>query len=469
MDINAENSQYNDLYNLIQSRTGLSIDSSKRKSLKQLITQQLTHISSLFAYEQMLSQASSTDPLWQEVIQHITIGETYFSRNQSHFEALRLHILPALIEKSRNTGLKQLRIWSAGCATGEEPYSIAMLLKELIPDIDTWSITILGTDINEDSLRHAREGLYSSNAFRSETPRKIQNRWFELNDKKYQLSSDIRHMVRFAPLNLISDDYPSLSNYTINMDLILCRNVTIYFSQSETEQVIKRFWKALVYEGCLVVGHSEPSIETYQDFTPRNFSKTVIYQKCDSAIQTKAAELSVPTWTPQAVTTNTVKTVSRKKPTFQNFASKKKQAVPVIAKPDNQKTEPENPLQLAKIAADKGEWDVALDWLTKIEKNSDLQPKAHYLHALIQMEFDDTDTAISSLRRAIYCDANFALAYCTLGDVYAIQGDNEEALRWWQRAQVATERRNPQRSLSSDEYIKHETLEEMLEFRINGN
>lgn len=464
MDIDVENTQYNKIYDLIRVRTGLSLDDLRRKSVTRLINWRVTYTNSnLIAYENILSETAITDPRWQELIQCITIGETYFVRNKGHFEALRLEVLPALIQKRRDDGLKQLRIWSAGCSTGEESYSIAILLRELIPDIKTWSIFILGTDINEESLEQAKEGSYSKNAFRSETPDGIQKDWFEQNDKTYQIDHSIRDMVRFAPLNLISDDYPSFYNYTVNMDLILCRNVTIYFSQPETKEVLKRFWKALVPEGWLVVGHSEPNMDSYRDFTPRNIANTVMYQKTEKATQTDTSR------TPTKAKTATLTSKSGKEQALQTLKPIKRPKIQKTAKQEHKDTEQANPLQLAKQAADQGQWDAALDWITRVEKNSELQSQADYLHALIQMEFNELDTAITSLRRAIYGDADFTLAYCTLGDVYAMRSNDDEALRWWKRAQSALKRQEPQHSLSSDNYVKHETLKKMIESRIGSN
>src|SRR6185369_14036564 len=115
------------------------------------------------------------------------------------------------------------------CATGEEAYSLAMLLCELLPDYQTWQITLIATDINTASLEHAKRGIYRSWSFRNETPHEIKERWFSVKKDSFKLNDSLKHMVTFRPLNLVSDEFPSFESGLTHMDLIMCRNVTIYF------------------------------------------------------------------------------------------------------------------------------------------------------------------------------------------------------------------------------------------------
>src|SRR5262245_9971377 len=148
--------------NFVQARTGLVLNTYQRSD----VTATLDSLSEAAHHTwsrdllSLLSECSLTHPLWQRIIHIATVGETYFFRNLAQFEALRRHVLPALIEERRRAGSKHLRLWSAGSATGEEPYSLAILLRELLPDIETWSITLLGTDINEGYLEYARKGVF---------------------------------------------------------------------------------------------------------------------------------------------------------------------------------------------------------------------------------------------------------------------------------------------------------------------
>ncbi|MBI1878914.1 MAG: hypothetical protein HYR94_11975, partial [Chloroflexi bacterium] len=189
-------------------------------------------------YYRFLKEAAT--PLAQaemeRLINLLTIGETHFFRDSAQFDALATQVLPDLIARKRAAaaavgsnppGIPQLRLWSAGCATGEEPYSLAILLHQLIPDINNWRILILATDINQDSLTRARQSLYSNWSFRETRAKTTRSLYFTAQGKRYQLRDDIRQMVTFAPLNLIEDNFPAVHNNTMSMDLILCRNVTI--------------------------------------------------------------------------------------------------------------------------------------------------------------------------------------------------------------------------------------------------
>ncbi|NJL54970.1 protein-glutamate O-methyltransferase CheR [bacterium] len=266
------------LVSLVQDRTGLVLNKHQVEELQHLVVEAMAthHLGEL---KEFLQVFPFTHPLWQGFIQRLTIGETYFFRNAAHFNALRHEILMPLIAERRKSGFRQLRLWSAGCATGEEPYSLAMLLRELIHDIEDWAITLLATDINAGFLDAAREGLYGQRAFRGETPSWIQPRWFRLESGKYRLNQDVRQMVMFRPLNLVTDAYPSAESFTANMDVILCRNVTIYFNEATTRHVTDRFYRALNDKGWLVVGHSEPNSAIYGAFSSRNLRNTVVYQK----------------------------------------------------------------------------------------------------------------------------------------------------------------------------------------------
>jgi chemotaxis protein methyltransferase CheR len=184
--------------------------------------------------------------------------------------------LPELIQRRQAT--RHLRIWSAGCATGEEPYSIAMTLADLLPTNEFWQVSILATDINSQFLARARDGLYSNWSFR-ETPDAVRERFFTPEQNRWRLYPAIRQMVTFARLNLAEPCFPAILNGTYAQDLILCRNVTIYFDEATTRQLLERFYSTLLPGGWLIVGHAEPQASTYQQLELHNFPQTVAYRK----------------------------------------------------------------------------------------------------------------------------------------------------------------------------------------------
>ena len=186
---------------------------------------------------------------------HFTVGETYFFRDPNLFAALETKVLPRLIAERMES--KQIRIWSAGCCTGEEPYTIAMILTKLLPHRHGWHIELLATDINQTFLKKARAGIYGNWSFRS-TPAEIQERFFiKQADGSHALHQNIKDMVHFAYANLVDAAKESLLVNPRAMDIIFCRNVLIYFAEAEAKKTVNRFQKHLADGGYLFLAPSE--------------------------------------------------------------------------------------------------------------------------------------------------------------------------------------------------------------------
>jgi chemotaxis protein methyltransferase CheR len=214
----------------------------------------------------------------------LTIGETYFWRDRELFRILEYSLLPEMIEK-KSAGNKSIRIWSAGCSTGEEPYSIAILFNRLIPDLSDWRITITATDINHEFLNKASRGRYSEWSFHS-APNWLKGDYFTKNGgREYLLADSIRRMVKFSYLNLFDDAYPSLSNNTNANDIIFCRNVLMYFDTNDIREISDRLYNCLVDGGLLITSDSE----TFHYLSPRfkhiHHKGVSIYQKIQKEIK----------------------------------------------------------------------------------------------------------------------------------------------------------------------------------------
>ena len=264
---------------LVMDRCGMYFPENRRTDLEYRV--RLAFAASTCAnideFFQLLQDAKKDSFEMDILINAITICETHFFRDAAQFMALRTQVLPRIIEQKRLQ--KTLRIWSAGCASGEEPYSIAMLLREILPDLEDWSITILGTDINTSSLNRARQAVYGNWAFREEKALQMRTKYFRQSNNRYELLPEVRNMVVFNKLNLVESVYPAYETNTMSMDLVICRNVTIYFSEATTRWVVDRFYDSIVDGGWLVVGHSEPSMDIYRRFKTRNFPDTILYQR----------------------------------------------------------------------------------------------------------------------------------------------------------------------------------------------
>ena len=225
----------------------------------------------------------ASTPVTREQIEmlasHLTISETYFWREPQVFEALVEHILPELVRSREGSG-KLLRIWSAGCSAGEEPYSIAMAIRRVIPSPDDWNITILATDINPRILRKAHAGVYGEWSFRNAPPW-LREKYFLRRDGRQAGNNyrKYRKMVTFAYLNLAEDIYPSPLNNTGAMDIIFCRNVLMYFAPAHASRAIEGLYRSLVNGGWLMVSSSELSQHLFSQFSPVNFPGAIVYRK----------------------------------------------------------------------------------------------------------------------------------------------------------------------------------------------
>ncbi len=264
---------------LVRRNSGIYFNEKKRNDLK-LGVLKAFHYSghpNLNSYYNALTGDSQNVTLFKTLVSFLTVGETYFFR---HFDVIEKQILPRLIKAHQHD--KSLRIWSAGCSTGEEPYTIAMVLDHLLPDLAEWKIFILGTDININSLDYAREALYRPWSLRTINDY-YKNRYFTKKEGLYYLIPSIQSMVQFDYLNLVEDCYPSPANNTTDMDIIFCRNVTIYFEAETTIKVINRFYKSLKEKSYLAVGHAEPSSLIYDQYIGEIFPDAVVYRKDTAA------------------------------------------------------------------------------------------------------------------------------------------------------------------------------------------
>jgi chemotaxis protein methyltransferase CheR len=214
------------------------------------------------------------------LLNEITIGETCFFRNQPQLDALRHIVIPNILQAKSNLPLRRLRIWSAGCSTGEEPYTLRMLtLEEAGGQLKDWSTEILATDLNERSLAHAQQGVYDNYSTRHLAP-SYRNKYFVPLEDKLQVNALARTNISFSRLNL-SDD--SRMTFMKSMDAIFCCNVLIYFDLASKRRVIQHFFNNLLPHGYLFLGHSESLYGVNDDFRLVHLPGTTAYVKGERA------------------------------------------------------------------------------------------------------------------------------------------------------------------------------------------
>jgi chemotaxis protein methyltransferase CheR len=385
---------------------------------------------------------------------HLTVGETYFFREKKSFKALEEHILPELI-RSRGGKEKRLRIWSAGCCTGEEPYSIAILISRLLPDHVDWNVTILGTDINARFLRKASLGVYGQWSFRG-CPQWVREEYFKkTKEDRFEIAPDIKKMVMFFHHNLAEDPYPSLLNKTNAMDVIFCRNVLMYFAPGQATKVIQGFYGCLTDGGWLIVSPSEASCVLFPQFTPVNYPGVIFFRKDSRESSTSGVSIraNAPPWTiPEEINVplqsipatseikpelcwplDTVKAPARNaeipeppkadSATYEQalilyeqgrYSEAKERVIELIS---NNRADSEAMALLARAYANRGELSEALDCCRKAISADKLNPAYHYLLATVFQEQKQFEEASSSLRRALYIDQGFVPAHFALGNL----------------------------------------------------
>ncbi len=272
---------------LIAQQTGLEMRQRDQSALNEKIYLRMKalKIDLPETYYQLLkNQTRDSHKEWQNLVEDLTNNESYFFRDQEQFNLLRNHILPELITRNENN--KTLRICSAGCSSGEEPYSLAILLTELIPNLEQWNLIIFGIDINQVALQKAKTGIYSPWSFRR-VDEEIKRRYFRLSNNQYYINQKIKQMISFLTLNLVNDQFPLPNSELRELDLIICRNVFIYFEAPAIAKVLDKFYQALQPFGYLITGHTELYNQNLSNFQTKVFPESLIYQRqADNLVDT---------------------------------------------------------------------------------------------------------------------------------------------------------------------------------------
>ena len=398
----------------------------------------------------------------EKLAARLTIGETYFFRENQALQALRTALLPPLLE-ARRASERRLRLWSAGCSTGEEAYSLAMLLDQAVPDAASWNISILATDINPVALRKAEEGVYTEWSFRG-TPGWIRQRYFEKVDgRAYRVVPELRRAVTFSYLNLSDETYPSLQTGTNAMDFIFCRNVLMYFAPAQIAAVAERFHRCLLDGGYLVVSPVETPFLTGLPFTAERHHGWTLHRKAGKgrrAPEAKARAVLRPAAAagrapqpaaarPRAVAVRpAVAALPRVPSSAEPEASVPKPAPQLHAATElyraGRYAEAEEQLRtllaaggadhapaalLARVLADQGRLQEAATWCREALAADKTDAGLHYLLATVLQEQQQPDEARASLNRALYLEHEFVLAHFALVNLALAAGRRDEARR----------------------------------------
>ncbi len=396
-------------------------------------------------YLQTLLSSVWTQDQMEILAAYLTIGETYFFREKRSLEILQERIVPELIRAHASRG-RPIRIWSAGCATGEEPYSIAIVLSKLMAGLKHGEVEILATDINTRSLHKAFQGIYSSWSFRG-TPAWVRRTCFEIaaNDRA-AINSNLKKMVRFAPLNLTDDDYAPLSNCTGGVDVIFCRNVLMYFTPMGMRKVIRQLYRYLAADGWLIVSATETCHELFSEFATVNLGDVTLYRKSTARLPAALAlpvgdvtgsSTPLPEWTVQAAGQIAAVLVSQNGRDAQAMFS------------------------LARICANQGKLAEALAWCDKAIAVDKLAARVHYRRATSLQEQSSIPEALLALRHAVYAEPQFVLGHFALGNLTLKHGTPKESQKHFENVLLLLARYRPEEIVPESDGLSAGMLIEM--------
>jgi len=261
---------------LIYNHSGLFFDNDSKYFLEKRLGKRLPlhHLSGYKDYYHFLRYNRGKDQEISDIMEVLTTNETYFFREAYQLKAFTDEIIPEILAEKEKRGDRSLRIWSAGCSSGEEPYTIAMLLLEM-GFCKGWRVEIIGADISHRVLQQARKAVYGKSSFRA-TEEAYIKRYFQEQAGGYKIADEVKELVTISHLNLFDQNRLALLG---RMDIIFCRNVIIYFDQMAKKKVIEVFYRTLREGGYLLLGHSESLMNISTAFMLKHLRNDMVYQK----------------------------------------------------------------------------------------------------------------------------------------------------------------------------------------------
>ena len=445
----------------LHDAAGLVFDASRRDSLAYAVGERLpqTQCESVAAYLNYVESPAGAAER-QSLLDEVTIPETYFFRNPPQIRALRNHVLPALVKQATASGSKRIVVWSAGCSTGDEPYTIAMLLREVLPVMDGWDVRIIATDLSQRALAAAKRGRYGRRSLQLAESERVM-RFFDEVDGDFVVKEDVRRLVEFRHHNLVTDSAPFLPG---EVDLVLCRNVTIYFDRETTRELMGRFHRTLVDYGYLFLGHAETLWRVTDAFRLVSIGDSFVYQRDDSAVPTKPSVITSSAHASQISDAAADRKQTRDKLHGVLGALGKlsrrhgeEQAVPDVVLP-SARTSTDGPAVFSRLASPQlvtaptqhgtptrqpavsgaapilgamgqGQYREAIRLADAALQAEPLDGQVHYLRGMALTNLGRDRDALVSLRKAVYLDSEAGFAHFLLASTLERIGESKAAAR----------------------------------------
>lgn len=489
----------------ILKHTGILFDDDHLQDLNRHLTSVCSDLNiPLSSCIHYMKDSSLNNQFVDALVHHITIGETYFFRDKNLFLYLRDYLFPDLIQKRRSEGKLFIRIWSAACSSGEEPYSLAILLNHLLSDINSWDIYILGTDINQKMLERARVGIYSRWSFRDDPILPIGQYFTPYPDNRMKINESIKKMVRFERMNLIRDTHFFHGLGPSSLDIIFCRNVLMYFSKNQSRDVVSHLIYSLRTGGFLIVSPQEIGIVSGQKIQllhhgsvflhVKNSPKKIVPEKTlemtpdlntdISQFEIEPVNLefqeeeisdvfrSVPDYDiTDGVQPSNNHSLEEKNSFNSFFDENKLQETGIIIE---RNSIAQNRLALKQIEAiireyaGAREYEKALGWSERLIAQDPLHPRAYLLKAAILDEQGLYVQSLQVLRQSLYANPDYLPAHLAIAGIYSKIGKPDLARHHYNIAVDILNLMDEDKVLEETEGISANKMKEMIHLLLKG-
>jgi chemotaxis protein methyltransferase CheR len=440
---------------ILTCHLGLQFEDEKLDYLADVMLQRMQSVGrarfeSCSTYIAHLNASPKASAEWRALAEQLTVNETFFFRNSDNFLALAENVLPERIRAKTQT--KQLRILSAGCSSGEEPYSLAIMVREALPDLNDWDVKIVGIDINPKILLKAAQARYSEWSLRA-TSDDVRHRYFRANGADFVLAPEIQKMVSFEERNLVDED--PLFWKSLACDVVFCRNVLMYFTPEIARSVVGRISQALVPRGYLFLGHAETLRGITPDFHLCHTHDTFYYQQRDH-FEAELTQLDTLSNAPLLLPVQVEPEVKHSNDPVSQHAvtappsawdlslvleavrqERFADALELIGSlPADSHEDPDALLLRAVLLTNHGRVNESEEVCRRLLALDELNAGAHYLMALCREHEGDTHRAIEHGLTSIYLDPSFAMPHLHLGILAKRAGDTVGAQRELGKARV---------------------------------
>jgi chemotaxis protein methyltransferase CheR len=444
-------------HDYLMTHSGLHFERRNLKILERGVAARMSalRIGSCREYFDYLTGKRDNRQELQKLLPFLTVGETFFFRYHAHYEILRNILAMGRAAPQR----KKIRLWSAGCSTGEEAYSMAITVMETLPDWRERDIRILATDIDNRALQKAREGVYGSWAMRV-IEKSYLDRYFTRIGKSYLVNAEVKSLVDFSHLNLQTDEFPAPDGEFRDLDVVFCRNVMIYFSLATTRKIVEKIAATLAPGGCLFLGHAETLSQISSGFERHSSAGSFYYrEKKDRggsvrrdkpSLREPETELKpvkspaprmrpAPPVSPVSAVSPPGRMAAKPEPDLAELFTKAeilfeaeefRKAADILADVLCKKPDHTGALVIQGfIMANNGRFQEALDYCNKALEIDDLLPEAYFLKGLLLDMNDSLAEAVEEYRKTILLRIDFIMSHYHLGRLFYRLGRETEGAR----------------------------------------